>query len=488
MLSNLLVFVNMLRRAGIRAAHSEVRDFLEALSLTGMDREGFLWAAEAALIKEESQRGTLERIYELFWGRVRPPLGRREALKVDTAVTPRLDRDLFQRRLQSLKDYIKCEKMRPAEGAGGGYSPDCGGSGRGGGKPGPETAGKPDLERFVSLILDGDREKMRLLVRDTLKMLPEEEMEDREFFRQMKILTGWAGGEDLLRKMTDGGAVREWWEVEERLGRFGRILAAEKDRMNWEKDPRRVLDSLNLAGASFNSIDYLQAGEIRRKLVMLGRRLATRKGYRYSASARGKVDLRRTAALAGRHGGVPVRLMLRDRLPDRPELVILCDLSGSVASFSRFMLLLVCAMHDKFRLVRSFAFVDAVEEVTQLIRGWDAEKKIAEILRKTRIWQTGFSDYGAVWRQFENSYLEAVGDKTTLIILGDARNNYKPDGLDHFARIACRARRVVWLNPAPAKRWNTEDSIIDTYRPHCTAVLECRNLEQLEKAARHVFN
>jgi uncharacterized protein with von Willebrand factor type A (vWA) domain len=328
---------------------------------------------------------------------------------------------------------------------------------------------------------------MRRLAGAALKMMPGSEMEEQEFFRQMKINTGWAGGEDLIRNLAGGSTVREWWALEERLEQFGRIVAAERDRLIWEKDPGLAAVALNAAKTAFNRLDYLQAREIRRKLVMLGRRLAARKGYRYAPSSRGKVDLRRTACLAGKTGGVPFKLLKRDRKPERPEIVILCDLSGSVASFSRFMLLLVSAMQDKFRLARSFAFVDAVEEVTPLIGGWDAEKKIAGILRKTRIWQTGFSDYGAVWRQFADSFPDVVNDKTSLFILGDARNNYKPDGVSHFAWIAAKARRVIWLNPAPVEQWNREDSIIDTYRPYCTAVLECRNLEQLEKVVRHVF-
>ncbi|MCL6612531.1 MAG: VWA domain-containing protein [Peptococcaceae bacterium] len=489
MLSEAVEFAGLLRRAGVSVSHSEVRDFLEALRLTGVGRDEFLWAMEATLIKREDQRGVLERLYELFWERKGAPFGGRERPAAGPAGAPRMDGELFRRRLQSLKDCIRNEKMRLKREAGGSFRGSCGGGAQGSGRPGSGAPGgdRTAQERFVSLILDGDREKMRLLVREALQAMPEAELDDPEFFRRVKILTGWAGGEELLRNMLESGAARDRREVEERLDLFGRVVAAERDRKTWEKDPRRVLDRLNVSGASFSSLDYAQAREIRRKLVMLGRRLAAKKGYRYAASSRGRVDLRRTAALAGRNGGVPVKLLLRDRKPDRPEIVILCDLSGSVASFSRFMLLLVCAMQDKFRRVRSFAFVDAVEEVTHLIGGWDAEKKIAEILRKTRIWQTGFSDYGSVWRQFENSFMEAVGDRTTLIILGDARNNYKPDGLDHFIRIAGKARRVIWLNPAPADEWNTGDSIIDRYRPYCGAVLECRNLEQLEKVVRHVF-
>ncbi|MFZ5632994.1 MAG: VWA domain-containing protein [Bacillota bacterium] len=490
MLSEITAFAVMLRRAGIKVSMSEVRDFLEAVSLAGVHMEGFLWAMEAALIKQESDRPALERLFELFWHRHRRGLKNVKSSHHYPELPPRLEKAEFQRRMQSLKDFMRNERQALSEDSRAGCGPASGASGRRTGRPGAGEGAREQSvpERFVSLILEGDREKMRALVRTAMDMLPGLEMDDREFFRQMGIITGWAEGGKILRRMSGQGALADWGAVDEGLLLFREIVAAERDRALWKREPERVLRGLNAAQTYFSRLDYDQSLEIRRKLVMLGKRLAARKSYRYAASPRGVVDLRRTAALAGRHGGVPVKLLMRDKKPSRPEIVILCDLSGSVASFSRFMLLLVSAMQDKFRSTRSFAFVDAVEEVTPLIGGWDAERKIAEILRHTGIRQTGFSDYGAVWRQFEGSFLEVIGDKTTLVILGDARNNYKPDGIDHFIKIAKRARRVIWLNPAPAETWNSEDGIMKTYAPHCTAVLECGNLEQLEKVVRHVFN
>lgn len=486
MLSEAVAFVGLLRRAGVRVGVSEVRDFLEAVSLTGIGRQELFWAMEATLIKQESQRKALERLFRLFWDRRMPEIKKAAASGTQPA-PPRMNREQFLRRLQSLKDFIRNEKIK-MEGQCAGCQSGAG-SGPASGRPGGAAqAGEASApERFVSLILSGDREGMRALALSALEQLAVEELDDRELIRQVRMLTGWAGGEEILINMARGGALKDWWQAEEQLNHFGEIIDCEKDRLIWPKNKSRVLAGLNVAEAYFNSLDYQQSREIRRKLLMLGRRLAARKGFRYAPSSGGRVDLRRTAALAGRHGGVPVKLLMRDRKPARPEMVILCDLSGSVSAFSRFMLLLVSAMQEKFRLVRSFAFVDGVEEVTPLIKGWDAEKKIAEILRKTRIWQTGFSDYGSVWRQFESNYLEVVGNRSTLVILGDARNNYKPDGIEHFARITGRARRTIWLNPAPAENWNREDSIISAYAPYCSAVMECRNLDQLERVVRNVF-
>ncbi len=223
-------------------------------------------------------------------------------------------------------------------------------------------------------------------------------------------------------------------------------------------------------------------------LTFLGRRLATHPGYRRIPAPGGEVDMRRTIRRAMSIGGVPVVLYYRKRQFTKPEVFILCDLSGSVAPYCKFMLTLVYAMQEKFKLVRSFAFVDAVTEVTGLLKNRDPDLAVQDIYRQTRIWQTGFSDYGAVWAQFYRNYRQGVTPKTTLLILGDARNNYKPDGAEYFARLCRQAGRVIWLNPAPRANWDREDSILRTYAPYCHKIFECRNLRQLETAIRRLWN
>jgi len=487
MLFNVLEFVRLLKKAGIMVSQSEIVDFMTALTLTGIERDGFLWAMEAALVKDGSSSVTARRILELFLRDAQK--GTASPKAVCTAKdAPRLDRETFQRRLDQLKSFIRNEKMRLAGDPAGRGPASCGSGIKGFCQPAENSGLKMSSgENFVSLLSGGDGEKMRLAAREAVEKLGGEEFDQKDFIKKLKLVSGWAEGEDILGRMAEKGVGPDRWTLESRLKKFTDLAAGEWDRSLWKKSPELMLGRYDAGAVSFSRVDYDEAMEIKRKLLMLGRSLASKKGYRYRAARRGKVDLRRTAALAGIYGGIPAKLLMRDRIPTRPEIVILCDLSGSVSSFSRFMMLMVSAMHDRFRSVRTFAFVDGVEEVTGLIRGWDAQKKISRILRETRIWQTGFSDYGAVWKLFGDNYAHWVNRKTTLLILGDARNNYKPDGLDHFIGITGRARRVIWLNPAPVPEWDREDSIISRYSPYCHRVLECRNLKQLEKAARNVF-
>ncbi|MFZ5595582.1 MAG: VWA domain-containing protein [Bacillota bacterium] len=484
MLSDVFEFVKVLRSAGVNTATSEIMDFLKALSLTGVGPGDFKTAAGATLIKQIEHVAVLDRLWELYWGRPRQITD--EGKKPAAPETPpRMSREEFMSRVQSYKDFMRNEKMRLQE-----EKTVVSSCGPGGVKKGAGIArgGMSGAEKFVSLILGGNKEEMRAFIREAVSTLDFED-DESNWLRRLKIITGWAEGEDYLRsrRPCDPGISQS--VIGDRLAMFMETVERERDRELWKKDRRSLFRRLNAGERHFNEIDYEQAQEIKRRIVLLGKKLATRKGYRYVTSPSGKkVDLRKTVSLAAKHSGVPVRLLFRDRIPSRPELVILCDLSGSVATFSKFMLLLVSAMHDKFRSVRSFAFVDAIEEVTGMIRGWDAEKKIAEIIRNTGIWQTGFSDYGSVWRQFEEEHKDVVSDKTNLIILGDAKNNYKPVGADYFQSIAERARRVIWLNPAPMSRWDAEDGVMSAYAPFCHCVMECRNLKQLERVAGQVFN
>ena len=223
---------------------------------------------------------------------------------------------------------------------------------------------------------------------------------------------------------------------------------------------------------------------MRRILQPLLRRLAVRIGRRRRSRATGRVDVRRTLRRSLQFGGVPVDLVRRRRAPHRPDLVVLCDVSGSVAEFARFTFTLVHALHTEVRDVRSFAFVGGIAEVTDVFRDARFDIPLDRLVGGSGVvGLDGHSDYGAVFRQFADEHLDAtIGSRTTLVIAGDARGNHREAGVDTFARIAGRARRVLWLNPEPAAAWGCADSLIEEYRASCTAVQEVRTLRQLADA------
>ncbi|HYU56777.1 MAG TPA: VWA domain-containing protein [Actinomycetota bacterium] len=219
----------------------------------------------------------------------------------------------------------------------------------------------------------------------------------------------------------------------------------------------------------------------------LARRLATRLARRKRHGPHGRLDVRRTVRASMSTGGVPFDPRFRRRHPHRPDLFVLCDVSGSVAAFSRFTLQFVHALQSQFRAVRSFVFVDTLDEVTEDFRGGEFAPSLAAMVQRARVvWGDGHSDYGSSLKRFERLAGDALTKRSVVLVLGDARNNYRDPGDAAVARIAERARRVWWLNPEPRRWWDTGDSVAARYVPHLTGMHECRNLRQLEAFVERV--
>jgi uncharacterized protein len=194
-----------------------------------------------------------------------------------------------------------------------------------------------------------------------------------------------------------------------------------------------------------------------------------------------RLSVRRTLHLAMGTGGVPFRLGTEPAPPPRPEIVVLADVSGSVASFSRFTLNLLIALDSRLTRMRAFAFVDGLAEITELVgdaRAAGRQLTTAEAARDAIRW-SGSSDYGQVLREFAARYAGQLSRRTVLLIVGDARTNYGDPAAAAFGRIADRAGKVYWLNPEPRRYWNTGDSVLARYEPWCAQVRECATLRQI---------
>ncbi|MFF5858823.1 VWA domain-containing protein [Streptomyces sp. NPDC012751] len=274
-------------------------------------------------------------------------------------------------------------------------------------------------------------------------------------------------------------------EIRRRIEEFRLMVGAEARRRVAERRGRDEI-ARRAVRPTADRVDFLSAGrdqlaELRRTVEPLARKLATRLTARRRRAARGTVDLRRTLRSSLSTGGVPMRPVLRRRRPVRPELVLLCDVSGSVSGFSDFTMLLVRALHDQFAKVRVFAFVNRLDEVTGLLGHGrtDPDGLGARIRAEATLtgWH-GSSDYGMALGEFAERYGGAVGPRTTVFVLGDARTNMSDPNLPAVRDIARRARRVYWLNPEPRDRWGTGDSAAPAYAG-LVEMHECRTARQL---------
>jgi uncharacterized protein with von Willebrand factor type A (vWA) domain len=225
-----------------------------------------------------------------------------------------------------------------------------------------------------------------------------------------------------------------------------------------------------------------EMAQLERALRPLSRKLAVRLARKRRRRRRGPVDLRHTVRRSLSSGGVPLDLRFKPPRPAKPEIFVIADVSGSVASFARFTLHLVHAISSQFSKVRSFVFVDGLDEVTRLFDGVeDPADAVARINAEADVIAfDGHSDYGRALTTFHDLYAKDLTKRSTVLILGDARNNYHQAHAELLAVLRYRAKAVYWLNPEPTSYWNSGDSIVNLYAPYCDQVIECRTLRQLE--------
>jgi len=243
--------------------------------------------------------------------------------------------------------------------------------------------------------------------------------------------------------------------------------------------------ALDRLARSALDIEFLRAGasdlERMRQLVRpLARQMAARARHRRRPAASGRLDVRRTMRLALGTGGVAINPVWRRPVARRPELVVMCDVSGSVAEFAKFTLSLLQALHQELPGSRSFVFVDAPAEVSDLVRHSPGVIDPRLFLsRPGAIADGGHSDYGAVLQRLIDDHFGSLGPRTTMIFCGDGRTNGHPSRPELLRALRRRVRRLYWLNPEPRQSWGTGDSVIAEYRPHCDDMAEVRNLRQL---------
>jgi uncharacterized protein with von Willebrand factor type A (vWA) domain len=272
----------------------------------------------------------------------------------------------------------------------------------------------------------------------------------------------------------------------EALRRFEALLRRELERAQIERTgslpPARPLGELD---RSLPSGPLQDLAAVHRVVAQLRRRLATQglqaRGHRRHAH----VDVRRTMRASLQTGGVPVVLKYRPRRPRRPEIYVLCDVSTSVTSASVFFLSVLHALHDSFRRMRSFVFIERISEVTDI---FEHERDFSSVSERISgdagvADISGYTDYGRVWSEFLVQVEDDLHPRATVIVLGDARTNGRDPRADIFAQIAARAGRTFWLNPEPRLYWNYGDSVIAAYEQYCTA-FECWTTAQLEDFVR----
>lgn len=440
MLDRLLEFTGALREAGLPVSVGEGIDALSAMSFVSLaDKEVVRAALAATMVKSDAHQQAFDLLFELYLGSGRG----------DAAV--------------GSNDDVTGERS-------------------------PE-----ELAQAVGdAISGGDGQRIDELAREAVARLGRVESPSGQWWSNYEVTRALdlnALLARLLREASDDNL--EGWQqqvaamqIRSGMDRFRSAVLAETRRRVAEHRGAAAVASYAV-GPLPEDLSFLSAttdvDEVRRAVRPLARKLAARIALKRKRSTRGTLDMRRTIRHSLSTGGVFIDTPLRRKVPHRPEIVILCDVSGSVARFSRFALLLTHALNAQFTRVRSFAFIDAIDEVTRHFDNEDFAEAIRAMGESALIVRDdGHSDYGAIFEMFLDEHGSDIGPKTTLLILGDARNNYRARGTDALKELASRARHAYWLNPEPRGDWDTGDSVASDYAEHVDRMVEVRNLRQLE--------
>jgi len=466
LLNRLGDFIGELRAAGIPVSMSEHVDAARALGVIDLgDRELLRATLAATLVKDGDHLPVFNAAFDVFFS-VRSLASIEEEL-----------------------DETSTDKRSAANSSGPGRS-----RGQGAGGAGELSAGEL-AELLFRAMLAGDLEAMRFGAREAVAryagMEPGRPVGGTYYlYRTLRNLDV----EALERRLFEAARL-EPGELAERLARDDARVRVEQLKAALEREIRERLVEDRGAEALAKSVrkplpedlDVMHANreemaQLERALRPLSRKLAVRLARKRRHRRRGPVDLRHTVRRSLSTGGVPIDLRFKPPRPAKPEIFVVADVSGSVASFARFTLHLVHAISSQFSKVRSFVFVDGLDEVTHLFEvAEDPADAVARINAEADVVAfDGHSDYGRALTTFHERYAPSLTKRSTVLILGDARNNYHQAHAELLAALRYRAKAVYWLNPEPTGYWNSGDSIVAQYAPYCDRVVECRTLRQLE--------
>ncbi len=438
-------FMGVLREAGVRISSDEALSLFGALPhISILDKPVFRQALKTTLVKDYTDIPVFDRCFDAFFQ------GSGDA-QVDA--------------VDAFRDLASREAIRERAAMTGG-----------------DVA---EVEKALADFVDGLPDEL-LFGQTTEQIL-------NLFFEELAQSESAGGAGGMLmnvrsRARARGGRGGDDGEQEGRDGLEGAIASLIEKRRSERQIGTRIRDREEyLLTKHIYQITPEEIREMRELIRRFGQKLKNRISLRKKRVKHGGIDIKRTLRTSLQYGGVPFRLFRKDRKIDRPQLVVLCDISGSVNQYSRFMLLLTYTLQGLFSKVRTFAFISNMVEITPLFMEMDPERALNSIFEDTSFTYGWGSNYGRCFDQFMKNYSDSLTRKTTVLILGDGRNNYQDPGMHAFTRMKERARNVLWLNPDRSHLWNWADSIAYLYRDHCDEMREVNNFLDLSEFIDKLF-
>ena len=458
-------FTNLLRKSGVRVSVAEAIDAFTAVDeLSFSDRDLFKTALRSTMIKRGDEIPTYNELFDLFWSGFYDNL--RDAFGDMSGEMGEMGVDL-EELMRQLAEMLG------------------------------QMDGDMDLSDLAKALLTQDLSQLENLIRDAANEAGVQRIENMlqvGFFsrRTMEGLGAEGAGEeleDLAQRLENAGFSPE--QIEQLRDLIGKLMETlrkvvrnftERELQTQNHDYMEKFRREMLTEKSFYHLTEEEIARMREVVTRLAQRIKNVLSIRRKRLKRGKLDLHQTLRRNMARGGIPFEVIFKQRRKDRPKLVILCDVSSSVANVSRFMLQFMYSLQEAFTKMQSYVFVSELGDVTPVFKDKDVSTAIEKALDGGDVINVYTrSNFGFAFHEFWKNHLSAVDNRTTVLILGDARNNYNDPKAWCLRDIHNKAKNVVWLNPESPSAWGFGDSVMDRYLPYCDIVEECRNLRQLAK-------
>jgi uncharacterized protein len=444
-------FFRAARGAGVRVSPAESIDAMKAVADVGFaDRNILRDTLLLTLAKSQDEKQALGECFDLFFSR--PEVKEEEAAPEDAAESATAE--------------------SPA----------------GESQPGDASAQAPELGELAQMLLSRDRNAIAAAMANAANAAS---LSDIRYFTQRGIFSTRileSLGIERLRDDLDALTATSSAEAERLAAALGALRENVREVVNqalllYGREESENLRHEILRNAPLARLERRQLEQMKVLIRAIARRLRERYSKPRKRQRRGHLDIRRTLRRNAAWGGVPFLTSWKRRHRDRPKIVAICDVSGSVAQVSDFFLLLIYSLHEVVDDVRSFAFSGHLIEVSDILDTKSPEAAMSEIMSKVGF---GSSDYGGSLLDFEKGWIRTVTPKTTVIVLGDARTNNLDPRADILRRISERSKRLVWLNPEGRMAWGWGDSEMPRYAAFCSAVRQCATAKQLERAVSDI--
>ena len=449
--SRILQLISALRASGVRVSLAESAEAFSAVDLMGIqNREHFRLSLRATLIKDVRDIPVFDKLFPLFFGSGQPPMtggDLSEDLKPEEA-------QMLADALRHLTENLRQRVERLMNG---------------------EQLSKSELEalaRMVGLNQTDDLRHQKWMAQRMMRALafPEVRQAMQELMEQLRQM-GMSG--ERIQQIRER-IQQNMQGMEEQLNQFAGERIAENLS---EKPPSEGMDGL--MNRPFHALSEADKKLLQREVQRLAAALRTRVALRQKRAKSGQLDPKATIRANLKYHGVPMEMRYRDHTR-KPRLVVICDISTSMRFCSELMLSFLFALQGQVRKTHAFAFIDHLEYISEDFTRANADEAIAGVLLRM---PPGYYSTNLGWslNDFNKSYMDTLNGQTTLIVVGDGRNNYNDPRLDIFAQMARRAARTIWLNPEPPSMWHG-DSDMSKYASHCDDVLKVGNLQELATA------